>query len=143
MPLIVVFDEGASPERVLMVLPSTEEAEFLGRTDYLVDPDISALQGIVARRYWKHEAGAIIEYTPAEKATQDAVQQALWDQKVREAAKDELADFKGTALMIRAAFDVVKDEINVLRAEHSLAPRTLAQLRNAINARIDDGSVDS
>lgn len=48
-----------------------------------------------------------------------------------------------SGILLRAFADVVRDEINTLRAQHSLAPRTLAQLRNAIEARINAGTVDS
>ena len=145
MPLIVTFNKVGTPQRVLRVLPSEDEAPYIaaGRTDYLVDPDLSALEGLVARRYWKHEAGSIVEYNAAEKATQDAAEEALRDDRVRSGARGELVGFGDRALLLRALADVIKDEINILRDQHGLPPRTLALLRTAINARIEDGSVDS
>lgn len=45
--------------------------------------------------------------------------------------------------LIRALALVVLDEINTLRAQHALAPRTANQLRNAIKARITAGDADA
>ena len=36
----------------------------------------------------------------------------------------------------RAFAEVVLDEINLLRAEHSLAPRTLPQLKTAVRSKL-------
>lgn len=38
--------------------------------------------------------------------------------------------------LLRAFAEVVKDEINILRAQHGLADRTLAQLRTAIRNKV-------
>uniref|UniRef100_A0A6M3IGV0 Uncharacterized protein n=1 Tax=viral metagenome TaxID=1070528 RepID=A0A6M3IGV0_9ZZZZ len=44
--------------------------------------------------------------------------------------------------LTRALGLVVLDEINTLRGQHSLAPRTKAQLKAAIKAKIDSGEAD-
>ncbi len=40
--------------------------------------------------------------------------------------------------MMVAFADIIKDEINILRAEHGLSARTLTQLKNAIQNRISE-----
>ena len=59
--------------------------------------------------------------------------------KAREALDKQNAE---TEALIRALAFVVMDEINLLRAEHSLAARTPAQLRDAIKAKITAGDAD-
>ena len=49
----------------------------------------------------------------------------------------------GASNLIRAVALVTLDEINLLRAEHSLAARTFTQMRNAIKGKINAGDVDS
>lgn len=53
-----------------------------------------------------------------------------------------LFDNSTTGKLFRAFASILVDEINTLRGQHSLAPRTLAQLRTAILNRIDSGTVD-
>ncbi len=141
MPQIVIYDPNATPQRVLQVTgPSADQGPYIraGRTDFVVSPDLSALDG-VAHRYWKHVDGAIFEYTTSEKDAQDAAEAGA----VRGLAKVQFDGFDVSPLVLRAFADVVKGEINTLRALHSLPPRSLAQLRTAIAARIDSGDVDA
>lgn len=163
MSLIVIFDEAATPQKVLGVLPSANTPDFDGRTDVLVNPDLSALDAI-PQAYWKHDTGAVIEYTQAEKDTQDAAESAAADAALRDGAKGQFSGQPGLAL--RAFADIIKDEINVIRTwardykavvasannfsslksgvagMADLPDRTLAQLKSAIEARVDSGSVD-
>lgn len=44
--------------------------------------------------------------------------------------------------LVRALGITLLDEINILRNQHSLAPRTKAQLRTAIRNKIDAGDAD-
>lgn len=141
--VIVVFDETATPQKVLQVLASANTPDFTGRTDVVINPDLSALEGIVPVRYWKHSAGLIVEYTTAEKTQQDSDEAAAEDTAVREAAKAGLEGFVENPLLLRALADIIKDEINILRALHGLPDRTLSQLRTAIQNKIDGGTVDS
>ena len=60
--------------------------------------------------------------------------------KAREALDKQNAE---TEALIRALAFVVLDEINILRAQHSLADRTPAQLRTAIKAKITAGDADT
>lgn len=45
--------------------------------------------------------------------------------------------------LLRALALVVMDEINILRAQHGLAPRTGSQIRLAISNKIDSGEADT
>lgn len=150
MATVVIFDEAATPQRVLEVLVSVHTPDFSSRTDVVVNPDLSLLEGIVPRRFWKHVASAIVEWTQTEKdaeAAAEAAAQAVAEAQrlvdIRADAAAGLDDFEVTPLLLRAFADILKDEINILRALHSLPNRTLAQLRTAIAARVNDGTVDS
>ena len=147
---IVIFDEAASPQRVLRVLISVHEVPYLTRTDAIINADLSALEGIVPRRDWKHESGAIVAWTQAEidtrTAAEAAAQAAAAAQElvnIRAEAAAGMDNFEVTPLLLRAFADILKDEINQLRALHSLPDRTLAQLRTAITAKVNGGSVDA
>ena len=167
MALIVIYDEGASPEKVLEVLPSANTPEYDFRTDVLVNPDLSSVQGIVPRRYWKHVAGSVVEFTQAEKDAQDAAEAAAEDLAVRTEAKGQYDGQTTEGLAKRAFADVVMREINLLRTWTrdlqtnmaaannnvagvkdavstlpTLADRTLAQLKTSIQSTIDGGTVD-
>lgn len=160
MPRLVFFDEAATPQHVTQVTGiSTNEGLFIGRTDVVVSPDLSLLAtedaehrltDIVPRKYWKHQAGGIVTFTAAEIAAKDAADaadvaaaaaQQILDDRV--SAKTILLEAGNLGVLIRALADVIRDEINILRGQHALPDRTLVQLRNAINARIDTGSVDT
>ena len=65
---------------------------------------------------------------------------ATFRRKAREALDEQQAETEG---LIRALALVVMDEINLLRAEHSLAARTPAQIRTAIKNKIDSGEADN
>ena len=155
---IIIFDEGATPERVLSYLPRVlRMSEWVDtatgvpiRSDVVARLDPSELPLAVPRRYWKHVAGAIIEYTQAEKDAQDA--QDVIDREAeriqeiantRLNAKDEITGFESSSLFLRAFISILIEEINTLRSQHGLADRTIAQLKTAIRNRIDDGTVDT
>jgi len=142
MATIIIFAEGETPERVLSYLQRVDPAPYRTRTDALIEPDLSAVTE-PDFHHWKHVAGSIVDMTQAEKDALDAAIAAAADAHTRSAAQQMLQGFEGQALFLRAFADIIKDEINLLRAEHGLAPRTLLQLRNAILARINDGTVDS
>jgi len=62
---------------------------------------------------------------------------------LRRKAKEALDDIQANEALIRALAFVVMDEINILRAQHSLADRTPAQLRTAIKNKITSGDADT
>ena len=154
MPRIVVFDELSTPQRVTGVTgPSASLAKYEGRTDVVINPDLSALVTLdgnfeitaylVPRNDWKHDTGSIVTMTAGEISARDAAQAAAHDLSTREGAKNGLLGFQSQSLLMRAFADIIKDEINILRALHSLPDRTLTQLRSAMDSRVDGGTVDS
>jgi hypothetical protein len=56
----------------------------------------------------------------------------------REGAKDLFDSHPRMRKLMIAFADIIKDEINILRDQHGLADRTLAQLKTAINNRISE-----
>lgn len=121
----------------------------------------------ISMKYWKFESGSILEMTSSEKTAVDAAEAAIADAATRLGAKQLIVGFSIQPLLLRALADILKDEINIIRgwtvsfkAQVALATtladlkvrvatlptlsdRTLAQLRTAIQNRIDDRSVDN
>ena len=157
MAHIVIFDEGATPQKVLAVYQRVNMGDWVDpttkaplRSDVVAYVDLSSLDGTVPRKYWKHDAGSIIEMTAGEKSAQDTADAAAEAQRaadesdsIRAGAAGGLDGFGENALTLRAFADIIRDEINTLRALHSLPDRTLPQLRTAITNRVNSGSVDS
>jgi hypothetical protein len=139
--LVVVFNEGGSPQNVERIISSAHTPAWEGRSDALINPDTSHLIG-VPRRYWKVQGDELREMTTPEKADVDQASADEADLDVRQVAVDEHTGFDGRALFLRAFADIIKDEINILRAAHGLPDRTLPQLRAAINSRVQSGLVD-
>ena len=142
MSLVVIYDEGASPEKVLGVVRSANTPDFDQRTDVVINPDLSALDGIVPQKYWKHDTGAVIEYTQGEKDAQDAAEAAAADVAMRLSGQSMFDGQTDMAQVLRALADTMVDGFNTLRALHSLPDYTLAQLKSIIQSKISDGSVD-
>lgn len=93
-------------------------------------------------KYHVVDEGAVREMTQPEKDAFDAVEAEAQDTAMRNDAKAPMDDLNSMALIIRALADIIREEINILRAEHSLSPRTLQQLKTAIKNKIDSGEVD-
>lgn len=150
MSVVVVFDELATPQRATRVIQSADTNLYLARTDVVINPDLSLLEGIVPFSDWKHEAGAIVEWTQGEKdartaaraaaAAADAAQEILDN---RTNAQAILAEAGELGVLVRSLADLVREQLNVLRAFHSLPDLTLTQLRNAMNNKMNSGDVDS
>ena len=83
----------------------------------------------IPQRYRKWLVDHVEEMTQGEKDATDAA--ALTAQ--RDAVTAQL---DGQEDVLRAFMLVVLDELNTLRAQHSLAARTTAQLRNAVRAKL-------
>lgn len=97
-------------------------------TNYIEDPDISAVTG-QPNRYWIITGDVV--------TLMDAGAQAVVDAALAEAQKDATADeLDATQSIMKAFAEVVVDEINLLRAQHSLAARTLSQLKTAVRAKL-------
>lgn len=153
---IVIFDEGASPEKVLTVHRRVNMGLWVDpttalplRSDVLAYADLAAVEGVVPFKYWKHDTGAIVSMTAAEITAQDAADAAAEAQRVlddlaaiRAGAAAGLDGFAEVPLALRAFADVVREEINILRALHTLTPRTLSQLKTAITNKVNSGDVD-
>lgn len=156
MANIVIFNE--STGQVLEYRLNQNESDYTGRTDVVVDPNVSAFSNLPLR-YWKVVAGVVQLMTLAEQAEVDAV-------FLRANAKVNLSGKSDLGVILRAFSDITKDEINILRqwivsfkveaaaatnlsnfqsriaSLPNLPDRTLAQLKTAIENRIDVGAVD-
>ncbi len=149
MATIVRFAESETPQRVLGVRRLVDPAPFRVRTDVLISPDLSAVEGVVDEDFWKHVAGAIVsmtaqEITDFDTARSDAAARAVQDDidATRADAAGGLEGFGRSELILRAILEIILKEINNLRTEHSLTPRTTGQLKDAIKAKVESGDVD-
>lgn len=85
----------------------------------------------ILSRHWNIAGDVVSEMSPAEKAVVDAA--AL------DASRDATAaEIDGLENIVRSIIKLLVSELNVLRAQHALADRTLPQARAAI--RSDLGS---
>jgi len=100
--------------------------------DWFINPDVSAV-AVISRRYWKRPlADPVLEMTQAEKDAVDAAQTAS------DTAADRVTNKGHLDVRVAKAFaKLLLDEINILRAQHALAPRTVAQLRTVLENEID------
>lgn len=103
-------------------------------TEWLVNPDLSEVEGWPTR-YWDIQGDLVVL---VDQATRDARDQEIVDVRVADAitaAKNEYDQQQ----ILRAVVLTIIDEINVLRAQHSLPPRTPAQARTAVRNKLDGG----
>ena len=144
MALIVQYDPSSTPvaNQVTLIDPSGDTSQYSGQSNTLINP-ASGVPGGVAMKFLKVVGSDVVEMSQAEKDSIAAEEAAALIVSVRGGAKSSLDQFESYGLLLRALADIIKDEINILRAEHGLADRTLAQLRTAIKNRIDSGSVDA
>ena len=100
------------------------------QANYIEEPDLSAVTG-QPNKYWEITGDVI---SLLDQTARDAVDDAV-DTVQLDAVADELTR---TRTIMRAFAEVVLDEINILRADMSPpgAPRTLAQLRNAVRSKL-------
>lgn len=73
---VLVFDEGASPERITESHWVIDTVPWEARSDALVDPDLSAVEGVLPIDYWKHAAGSVVPMTAGEQAQRDIDREA-------------------------------------------------------------------
>jgi hypothetical protein len=168
MSQVVIFlpSDPTVANRAKEFLPSANTPDYSGNTDALINPDLSSVAG-VAVKYWKRSGNSVVEMSAGEKASLDTAEATALTLAIRTAAKAMLDSFASDPLFQRALADILKDEINIVRAWtvslkaaiasastlaqvktnvaalDTLNARTLAQLKTAIQNRIDDGSVDS
>ena len=101
--------------------------------DWIVNPDLSAVTGFDSK-YWLISGDNV---TLMDQSARDAVDvaeaQAAIDNE-RATQKNRIDNEK----VLTAIAKVMMDEINILRAEHSLTARTLAQVKTAIKSEVDN-----
>jgi len=110
-------------KRFLESIPPDELPEAV--ENYISKPDMSAVDGVPSK-YWVITDDVISEMSQEEKDAVDA--NALSDR--RDAAVSGMMDELESDL--RQLVRLMMSEINILRAEHGLPARTLAQLKTAI-----------
>ncbi len=98
------------------------------RAKYIENPDISAVTGF-SNRYWTIIGDVISLMSQSERDAVDVAE----EQAQLDAIADELQQVR---TLTRAFAEVVLDEINLLRSQHSLSARTLTQLRNAVRGKL-------
>lgn len=140
------------PEYIQHDPSSTPVAGMIVKKWYSVDPSVvNGLLNILElprveyqalTKYKVVDGGIVRNMTQTEKDTLTAYEEAQRDLNIRDSAKTEMDGFQSRGLLLRALADIIKDEINVLRAFHSLPDRTLTQLKTAIQNRIDSGIID-
>ena len=100
----------------------------VSNTDWIFKPDLSAVVGFMSK-YWIITGDAVTLMTPGERAAVDVAE----TDSLRDTVVDQLDQVEG---ILRAFMLVVLDEINALRATHSLSARTVAQLKTAIRNKL-------
>ncbi len=114
---------------------------FNGDSKNLINPDLSALSG-VSISHWKCSGGGVVEMSVSEKATLAATVATAKISAIRSLADNHVDSLSVNGVHLRASMLVVMDEINILRAQHSLSDRTLSQLKTAVKAKISSGAAD-
>jgi plasmid stabilization system protein ParE len=113
-------------KQVLRSVPSRKLPE--AEANYIQDPDLSAVTGQPVK-YWEI-AGDVVSL--ADQATRDAI-----DAADLIAARDAIAaQIDQQEDLLRAFALLMVDELNILRAEHALPDRTIAQLKTAMRNKL-------
>lgn len=97
-------------------------------TNYIKDPDLSVV-GTFPNQYWTITGDIVTLKTPSERDVVDAV-------AVETARDSAVTVMDRTENLLRALALTILDEVNVLRSQHGLAPRTAAQLRTGIRNKL-------
>lgn len=111
---------------------SVHTPDFMGNPDMLINPDVSALQG-VPEKYWKVEFDTLIEMTQPEK---DAVDLEIDNRRKAAVLQRAEAEFNFNPVTL-ALGKVIFKEINKLRVQAGLAPYTPAQFNAAIQTELE------
>ncbi len=140
---IVIFDEGADPQRVTQYRKSVHTPDYLNRSNVLINPPLNAVEG-VPRQFWKVVGNSVVEWTQAEKDAQATAQATAQELATRDGAKSMLVGFHSLALLERARNAVMVDYLNAIHAVPNVAlpPLTIEGVTADIDAMIDGGTVD-
>lgn len=118
----------------LNVSPGDMAERYGNLTDWIYDPDMSAVDGHPAK-HWTINLDDTISLK--EQTERDQI-----DADEAQAATDaDRAEQKGRIdkeRILKAVVLVMLDEINLLRDEHGLANRTPAQVLNAVTSKVDN-----
>lgn len=152
MSQVIIFDPASEnvSNKVLSYQRSVPGSEFGGRNDVIIydtdgDPASVTLLSAVPITRWKVVAGDVIAWDQADidaQAAADVVTANAQAVAALAALKQEAKDALDAqtdaiyALIVDLALTLM-DENNILRALHSLPPRTVTQLKNAIKAKTD------
>ena len=98
------------------------------QADYIEEPDLSAVEGRPVK-YWVVSGDTVLLLNQSSRDAVDAAE----DSGQLDSIADELEQAR---TVMRAFAEVMLSEINLLRAEHGLTPRTLRQLRNAVRSKL-------
>ena len=99
---------------------------------WIIEPDLSAVAGF-SSIYWIITGDMVTLMSQPERDAVDAANLVAQ----RDSAVSAVDDLEN---LTRAVVLVIKDEINLLRAQHAFAPRTNAQLRAAIRNKLGDSN---
>lgn len=103
--------------------------------DWIHNPDLSSVSGFDSI-YWDISGDAVSLANGGERNSRDAEIAAAQVTASKEFEKSRLDDIQGERVL-RGIVKVLVDELNILRSQHSLPDRTLAQARTAILNEID------
>ena len=96
--------------------------------DWIINPDLSAVAGF-ASKYWRIVGDVVSLISAAERNAVDMAEQAGRLDSVAEEI-DQIQSFS------RAFAEIVLDEFNILRSQHGLPDRTLAQIKTALRNKL-------
>jgi hypothetical protein len=114
-----------------------DDPDFFG---VLADPSTPDGASLVPQKIW---TGSVVRNATAPEIANFATAEATDDNLIhRKKANDYISVHPTTRKALKSLVKVIIAEINVLRAQHSLADRTLAQALTAIEAEIGGGDQD-
>ena len=131
-----VFNRTTPEYRVSVHTPDFDPA------DWAINPDVTAVAGQPVK-YWfltgatNAEGFEIVDIVDA--ATQAIIDAAEAAARLANEKDNAKTDFDAQRVL-KALAELLVDEFNALRSLHALPPRTFAQLRTAIQAKIDAGT---
>ncbi len=100
---------------------------------WIINPDVSAFRAVLSK-YWNINGDIVTEMSAAEKTVVDTDEVLLEATTQRSFEKGRFLNERGLSALV----DVFIEEFNRLRQQHGLNPRTRAQLKTAIETRIDE-----